>query len=66
MCLGVPGQLDGLFEEQGLAMGRVSFGGVTRIRNSPESRGACFSAREIEEIPALRVRSVSNWRLSDV
>lgn len=30
MCLGVPGQLEELFEEDGLAMGRVRVGGVTR------------------------------------
>lgn len=30
MCLGVPGQLEEVFEEDGLAMGRVRFGGVTR------------------------------------
>jgi hydrogenase expression/formation protein HypC len=30
MCLGVPGQLEDIFEEDGLAMGRVSFAGVTR------------------------------------
>jgi hydrogenase expression/formation protein HypD len=30
MCLGVPGKLEELFEEDGLPMGRVRFGGVTR------------------------------------
>jgi hydrogenase expression/formation protein HypD len=30
MCLGVPGKLEELFEEDGLRMGRVRFGGVTR------------------------------------
>jgi hydrogenase expression/formation protein HypC len=30
MCLGVPGQLEGIFEEGGLAMGRVRFSGVSR------------------------------------
>jgi hydrogenase expression/formation protein HypD len=30
MCLGVPGRLEEIFEEDGLAMGRVRFGGVTR------------------------------------
>ena len=30
MCLGVPGQLEEVFEEDGLFMGRVRFSGVTR------------------------------------
>jgi len=30
MCLGVPGQLIEVFEEDGLAMGRVRFSGVAR------------------------------------
>ena len=30
MCLGVPGQLEEVFEEDGLSMGRVRFAGVAR------------------------------------
>jgi len=30
MCLGVPGRLVGTFEEHGLRMGKVDFGGVLR------------------------------------
>jgi hydrogenase expression/formation protein HypC len=30
MCLGVPGQLEEVFDEDGLAMGRVRFSGVAR------------------------------------
>ena len=30
MCLGVPGRVVDVFEEDGLRMGRVDFGGITR------------------------------------
>jgi hydrogenase expression/formation protein HypC len=30
MCLGVPGRIAKIFDEQGLSMGDVDFGGVTR------------------------------------
>ena len=30
MCLGVPGRIIALYENSGLAMGKVDFGGVTR------------------------------------
>lgn len=30
MCLGVPGQITSLYDDEGLPMGKVSFGGVLR------------------------------------
>lgn len=30
MCLGIPGKVTELYEENGLPMGKVDFGGVTR------------------------------------
>ena len=30
MCLGVPGKITTIFEQNGLKMGRIDFGGVTR------------------------------------
>ena len=30
MCLGVPGKIIDIFEKDGLAMGKIDFGGVTR------------------------------------
>ena len=30
MCLGVPGRITALYENAGLAMGKVDFGGVTK------------------------------------
>ena len=31
MCLAVPGRLESIHEESGLRMGRVNFGGVTKV-----------------------------------
>lgn len=30
MCLGIPGRIVGIVDEQGLRMGEIDFGGVTR------------------------------------
>lgn len=30
MCLAIPGQVEGLFEEQGLRMAKVNFGGIKK------------------------------------
>jgi hydrogenase expression/formation protein HypC len=30
MCLGIPGRINGTFQQNGLRMGRVDFGGVER------------------------------------
>jgi len=40
MCLGVPGRVTELFEEHGLQMGKVDFGGVTKrvcLEHVPEA-----------------------------
>jgi hydrogenase expression/formation protein HypC len=31
MCLGIPGRITAIFEEEGVRMGQVEFGGVGRI-----------------------------------
>jgi hydrogenase expression/formation protein HypC len=30
MCLGIPGKIIGIYETNGLSMGKIDFGGVTR------------------------------------
>lgn len=41
MCLGIPGKITALFEEDGVRMGKVDFGGVLRtvcLAYLPEAR----------------------------
>jgi hydrogenase expression/formation protein HypC len=41
MCLGIPGRITAIFEEEGVRMGKVDFGGVIRtvcLAYLPEAR----------------------------
>ena len=64
MCLGIPGRITTIFEEEGIRMGKVDFGGVFRrvcLAYLPEAREgdytivhAGFAISQVDEAEAQR------------
>jgi hydrogenase expression/formation protein HypC len=64
MCLAIPGQVEALFEREGLKMAKVNFGGIRRAACVEYAPGAVvgdyvlvhvgFAISVIDEVEALR------------
>jgi hydrogenase expression/formation protein HypC len=68
MCLGIPGRVTSIFAEEGVRMGKVDFGGVSRticLAYLPEAREgdyvivhAGFAISQVDETEAQRTLSL--------
>ena len=68
MCLGIPGRVTAIFAEEGVRMGKVDFGGVSRaicLAYLPEAREgdyaivhAGFAISRVDETEAQRTLSL--------
>lgn len=76
MCLGIPGKITALFEEDGVRMGKIDFGGVIRtvcFAYLPEAREgdyaivhAGFAISRLDETQAQRTLALLHELEEDI